>query len=114
MKLVLSVPILRATYDLLAVTKPFSGWKLPNSAEVEFEVMKTMHLRGECDGEKIRISASNHASLGTLMVTMAHEICHLYQYLNGIETPNTVHNADFRKRLQRVCAYHGFDFKAAL
>jgi hypothetical protein len=36
---------------------------------------------------------------------------HLHQMRWKLETANTEHNADFRKRAARVCRLHGFDPK---
>lgn len=114
MKLVISKPIVIAAYELLRACPPFLGWKLPDSSAVEFKVTNSPHMMGECDGETIEVSARMHGSLATLLVTVSHEMIHLYQHIKYLDTKNTVHNADFKRRLAKVCATHGFDEKAAL
>lgn len=100
-----------AAYELLRTQRPFKGWKLPDGSDVEFLTIKGRHLYGDCDGETIRVSVSRHGHLQTLLATVAHEMIHLHQMRNKLETANTEHNADFRKRAVRVCRIHGFDPK---
>lgn len=111
----MSVPITKATiiaaYELLRATPPFLGWKLPDPSDVKFEVVKTRELYGDCDGETIRVSASRHSQLYTLLATVAHEAIHLHQMRHGLETKNTQHNADWHKRARRVCRIHGWDHR---
>lgn len=112
----MSVPITKATviaaYELLRSTPPFLGWKLPDSGEINFAVVRTRSLYGDCDGSTIRVSASRHGQLNTLLATVAHEMLHLHQMRTGLETANTQHNADFHKRAKRVCHIHGFDHRS--
>lgn len=101
-----------AAYELLRTTRPFLGWKLPDFGEIEFEVLRGAHQFGDCDGERIRISAGRHGQLATLLATVAHEMIHLHQMRRKLETKNTEHNADWRARAKWVCALHGWDAKA--
>src|SRR5262245_63202984 len=91
---------------------PFLGWTLPDASEIDFAVLRDRATYGDCDGETIRASSGRHGHLSTLLATVAHEMIHLHQMRRKLETSNTEHNADFRKRAARVCRLHGFDPKA--
>lgn len=98
-----------AAYELLRTQKPFLGWRLPNPGDVEFQVIGGRDRFGDCDGDTIRISRAHHGHLPTLLATVAHEMIHLHQMRNKLETANTQHNADWHRRAKRVCRLHGFD-----
>jgi hypothetical protein len=111
MSLVINKATLIAAYDLLRTTSPFLSWKLPNAETIDFAVIRDRTNYGDCDGETIRVSSGRHGHLSTLLATVAHEMIHLHQMRCRLETPNTEHNADFRRRAARVCRLHGFDPK---
>jgi hypothetical protein len=111
MSITITRATLIATYELLRTTQPFMGWKLPEASEIDFAVLRGRNTYGDCDGETIRASNGRHGQLPTLLATVAHEMIHLHQMRKALETPNTEHNADFRKRAARVCRLHGFDPK---
>ena len=111
MSILITKATLIAAYDLLRTTAPFVGWKLPDSDAIDFAVIRDRTNYGDCDGEKIRVSSGRHGHLSTLLATVAHEMIHLHQMCCKLETPNTEHNADFRRRAARVCRLHGFDPK---
>jgi hypothetical protein len=100
-----------AAYELLRTQRPFIGWKLPEPDDVEFVVIRTRNVYADCDGEVIRVSASRHGQLNTLLASIAHEAIHLHQMRNGLETRGVEHNADWHKRARKVCALHGWDAK---
>lgn len=110
-KLKLTPAMLAAAYELLRTVPPFRGWKLPHESELDFAVILTDRLHGDCDGETIRISAACHGQILPLLETTAHEMVHLHQIRRKLETHNSQHNADFRRRAQSVCAALGFDYK---
>src|SRR5262245_37502604 len=112
MSIAISKATLTAAYELLRTTPPFLGWKLPDSNAIDFAVLRDRTRFGDCDGETIRISASRHGQLASLLATVAHEMIHLHQMRKKLETANTEHNAEFRRRAARVCRAHGFDPKA--
>jgi hypothetical protein len=111
MTLLITQATLIAAYDLLRTTSPFVGWKLPDAHAIDFAVIRDRTNYGDCDGETIRVSSGRHGHLSTLLATVAHEMIHLHQMRYKLETPNTEHNADFRRRAARVCRLHGFDPK---
>lgn len=93
--------------------------RLPAPAEIEFHVTRHQDRYGDYsqwqgtrgDRHIIRISAEKHAHLLTVMQTVAHEMVHLAQSIDGSET-KAVHNADFRRRARAVCKLFGWDEKA--
>lgn len=111
MSITITKATLIAAYELLRTTPPFVGWKLPDAGAIDFVVLRDRTTYGDCDGETLRVSSGRHGQLPTLLATVAHKIIHLHQMRRRLETPNTQHNADFRKRAARVCRIHGFDPK---
>ena len=111
MSITVTPDMLVAAYELLRTAQPFKGWNLPASGTIEFAVLRDPTTYGDCDGETLRVSSSRHGHLQTLLATVAHEMIHLHQMRRRLETPNTQHNADFRRRAARVCRVHGFDPK---
>ena len=114
MTLPLSPDILRAAYDYLSTTSPFTRWNLPDSDDVKFIVMRDRNLCGwhEIDRKKHTIAISSHfvgRSL-SLIETMAHEMIHVHQVNSGMSTGGE-HNRAFKKLAARVCKIHGFDVK---
>jgi len=111
----LTPEILERTYDLLRATKPFKRWKLPPGDEVEFHVTKHTDIHGDCvdagHAHVIRISSTFHGSLPPLLVTMAHEMCHVRQHIIAPQD-RAEHGALFKKLARQVCKHHGFDLKA--
>lgn len=106
--------MLEATYELLRTTLPFRRWSLPHADEVEFHVTKNLDVDGDCDGWSdipiIRISAAKHGVLSSLVLTMAHEMTHLRQFI--VQPNSPLHGAYFKYLAAQVCRHHGFDLKA--
>lgn len=104
-----------AAYDYLRTTPPFSGWNLPESDDVRFRVARTPKLRGwyVIDGGRhlIAISTGCVAHTETLMMTLAHELIHLFLQETGADRAGGEHSAAFHKFGRQVCAVHGFDPK---
>lgn len=113
MTLRLTPDLLAAAYDFLLTTHPVKSWKLPPSDEVEFHVVRSTKIFGDCvqDGDKlvIRVSEAKNGHMETLLATIAHEIIHLRQFITG-DTGN--HNAYFHKMARQVCKAHGYDPKS--
>lgn len=115
MTLPLTPEVCRGAYDYLRVTKPFDGWNLPEGEDLTFKVSRSRKLFG-CyyvinARHVIMISARKHGHSLTLLMTMAHEMIHLYQFETGMFSPKTVHNEAFNKLAGLVCRLHGFDPK---
>src|ERR1700674_4384641 len=113
MTLHLTPAMLEASYELLRTTLPFRRWKLPHADEIEFHVRYLTH-RGDCvdlgEVNLIRLSDKRHHTLPEVLITMAHEMCHVRQ---NIERPNddAHHGAYFKKCAKQVCRHHGWDYK---
>lgn len=100
---------LKGAYDFLRVCKPFDKWKLPESDDVKFHVIRARGVMGEfLAPNSIRVSAHSCRSIETTLMTMAHEMIHLYQYIRGTETRGE-HNAEFHRLADRVCKIHLWD-----
>lgn len=104
-------------YECLRRCAPFRAWALPASDSIEFIVRRIPQteaqiISGISDPEyhAIAINPDYHGHLVTLLSTMAHEMIHLHQRRNGLET-RAMHNADFKRRAARVCKELGFDLK---
>lgn len=105
-------------YTLLSGMTPFSRWGLPPASEIKFTAKRTRnHL---CYGEyltangKHEIVIYTHINNLTLTLeTLAHEMCHLKQELNGTLHPtpenNFGHGPDFRRLAAMVCRQFGID-----
>ena len=107
-----------AAYELLKTTKPFAQWKLPPADDIEFKIALDKKEQGhynryvKTDHHWISVSAASVSSLGLLLPVMAHEMLHLFQGINKLETANTEHNAEFSKIGREVAIIHGWDIKA--
>lgn len=112
MTLRLTFDMLAAAYDFLRTTEPFRRWRLPDSDELGFAVVRVDDLFADFkikDGTPlIRVSEANNGHVVTLLATMAHEMIHLRQHLTG---DREHHGPRFKKMAARVCAAHGFDPK---
>jgi hypothetical protein len=112
MTLKLTPDMLAAAYDFLCTTDPFCNWKLPESDEVGFHVVRDPSLSADFGVEQsipfIRVSEAHNGHAATLLATLAHEMIHLRQHLIG---DREHHGPRFRRMRARVCAIHGFDPK---
>jgi hypothetical protein len=107
----ISVDTLAAAYELLKVTTPFRGLRLPASHDIIFQLTKDKALAGYCnltDATMISISSHFHSQLQPLLVTMAHEMIHLHEFR---KYGKAGHGETFQKLAARVCRAHGFDPK---
>lgn len=102
---------LELAYELLRATKPFSGWRLPEADEVEFHVVR-MKDQADChwngNWHVIRIADNRHASLAPLLVTMAHEMLHMYLD-RTYPKDRAAHGWRFKRYADRICRHHTFD-----
>jgi len=116
MALRLTPEMLRAAYDYINTTEPFSKWNLPEGDDVTFKVIKTRRLYGDCqrigDGKyRIRISAAVVGTTHALMTTMAHEMIHVHEEHSGMARAGVQHGKAFRKLAEEVCKIHELDLK---
>ena len=118
MSLVLTPDRLQATYDCIRSFPPFCKWKLPAGSEIhQFRVTNHSEQQGHytryvgTSMHIIAVSAKNIGHFSSLAQVMAHEMIHLHQGIQKTETPNTVHNAEFRRIAESVCKRFGWDEK---
>jgi hypothetical protein len=112
MSLRLTPDVLAAAYDFLRSTPPFKGWRLPESDDVGFHVVRDPNMYADFGMEGgcpvIRVSEAKNGHVATLLATMGHEMCHLRQELIG---DRGHHTAAFKRMAAAVCRAHGFDPK---
>ena len=112
MTLRLTPDMLAAGYDFLRTTTPFLRWRLPESDELRFHVVRHAVLSADFGVEAgmpfIRISEGCNGHSVTLLASLAHEMIHLRQYLTG---DRELHGPRFQRMAAKVCAAHGFDPK---
>lgn len=115
MALPLTSEMLATAYEYLRSTPPFVAWNLPDADDVRFKVARTPKLRGwyviEGDRHLIAISTGCVGYSLTLLMTMAHEMIHLFLNESGMDRTGGEHSAAFHKLGRQVCAVHGFDPK---
>ena len=108
----LTPDILEATYDWLRALPPFRQWRLPPGDEVVFRVLGTKKLSAQhyFDGERhtIDMSAAKVAHTTSIVVLMAHEMCHVRANVLG---ERAEHGPVFESAARQVCRHHGFDPK---
>lgn len=104
--------IVEATYELLRLTPPFRGWRLPQADEVGFHVLRTKSICGDhyyYDGRHhIRISYKRHSTLRSLTETIAHEMVHMREHELGVRN-DIAHGTVFHRLADQVCRHHSFD-----
>jgi hypothetical protein len=107
MAITLTQEILQTSYTLLRQTQPFNRLKLPPASQVKFQILRGKSVSGDhChwNGKHhIRISAAKHHTLSAVIMTMAHEMCHV------ADSSKSAHGAQFNRLADRVCKWHGFD-----
>lgn len=109
----LTPEILRGAYEFLRLTDPFRRWGMPAPEYVKFVVSRSKKVMGDYvvlpNCHRIRVSECLHNHTDTLIHTMAHEMTHLRQTIQGRCREGVEHNGDFRKQWAIVCRHHGFD-----
>ena len=111
---------LQAAYHFVCALEPFNLWAheekrkpFPHPDTIEFRVTGDVACwawkQRKPNGTFI-IAYSDNAPRQAhhLVMYMAHEIIHLYQDINKLET-RSMHNRDFHARAARVCGIHGYD-----
>lgn len=110
MALPLSPEIIRAAYTYLLVSPPFRRWKLPEADAVRVEIMRHNNHAAQCIAEAGRYTvrvAHNHVfETDSLILSVAHEICHIASDIAGEEWG---HGPHFLRRARLVCRYHGWN-----
>lgn len=113
----LTPALIRKAYEFIIETPPFDKYLFPDSEGITFKVSRADGHFGQfivSEDDKLVIELSDkiigHTDL--LMMFLAHEIIHLYQHLNKLDSARTQHNAQFKKMAAKVCLEHGYDLKA--
>ena len=113
-KLKLTPDMLRAAYEFLCTTEPFCKWNLPDGEDVEFRVGMTVRYAGthqmDCGRHIISMSATKVTDTLELIVTMAHEMIHLFMRDVDIDEFEP-HNTSFMKLARQVCKIHSFEYE---
>lgn len=100
--------IIKAAYEYLCHTPPFSKWKLPPSDEIDFKVTRAKWVRGYATGgTKIGVSNLCVGRTDSLMAVVAHEMIHIHNHQLGFD--DSKHGPEFHKFARVVCKVHGFD-----
>lgn len=108
--------LMELTYELLRASPPFNKWKLPHADDIAFRVTASTTEYGEFCFETVRKKQKHHTigvsivgvrSLDKLIETMAHEMCHLREFILGARS-DVLHGKAFQKLADQVCARHGF------
>lgn len=112
MTLPLTPDTLAGAFEFLRTTPPYRGWRLPHADSVVFTVNRhksyiATHQGG--DPCVIEVSSAIVGNTHTLLWAIGHEMIHCHQFLTKKETRNTTHNADFRRKAEAACRYHGWD-----
>lgn len=106
-------------YDALRAQPPFHRWRLPPADEVEFRTPARRDIHGE-HVEKtppsrgavhtVTVSIEKHAHFNSVLLTLAHEMCHVAQAVAKIPGRHRGHDTkDFVARTRRVCRTFGWD-----
>ena len=104
--------IVEAAYELLRTTPPFKGWKLPEADDIEFHVCRIKGAQADHEythgRHVLRINALKHATLASLLSTLAHEMIHIRE-VNLRLRLDVAHGKAFHRMADSVCRHHGFD-----
>lgn len=110
MALHITPDILESVYELLRLTPPFRGWRLPDGDVVNFSVLRTDKMQGDylfSSGQhRIRVSGARRMSLQSVTMIVAHEMCHMRDQMKGVRAH---HGKSFQRMADAVCRHHGFD-----
>ena len=110
---------IEAAYEYFRTTPPFNKWNLPEPEDIIFKVGKDRHTIGwhitytKKDKRKdvLAVSIKCVGHTDTLLITVAHEMIHIYLTMTG-QDKGGEHNAAFKLYASHVCKVHGFDPKA--
>jgi len=109
LNLSLTPDMIAAAYELLRTTPPFRRWGLPEADDVGFYVIAAKGDHGShwtADfAHHIAINKC-HTQLPSLLNCVAHEMCHMRQFILG---EKSYHGPVFKRLADQVCRHHGFD-----
>jgi hypothetical protein len=100
---------IEGAYEFLRRCKPFNTWKLPEPDSVEFHVIMKKRRHGDysCPPHTIRATQHDGLHLNTFIQTIAHELVHMCQAVEGTRVN---HGKRFKELSKLVCKEFGWDF----
>jgi hypothetical protein len=109
---------LAAAYDYLATMPPFDDWNLPDSSEIRFSVIRSRKVFGQVRFDvrghyEMQISSYTVRRHISLLATVAHEQCHIFQHSACFMNLKNVHDRAFWMLADDVCK-HNPDFDRAI
>lgn len=117
----LTVRIMRASYEYLVNTPPFSRWGLPLGQNVIFKITREKDVCGiyfppgtfrpNIKRHVIAMVRGENKTSDLILATMAHEMIHLKREMD-IGVDQCPHGAIFQRRADSVCRTHGFKRKS--
>lgn len=117
MLLHLTPEMLESQYELLKLTPPFRGWKLPPADDIIFKIInwkdREAHFVVRKGGGEPEIAISTHyvKTLNQLAQCLAHEMIHLHMDRKKMHPGPTAHNWRFKRFAKTVCRTHGWDLE---
>lgn len=113
----LTTDIVEGMYNLLLLTPPFRGWRLPPSDDVVFGIMRHPDRGGDYCWDpvkkqhKIQVNDSWCGNLVSLVRIVAHEMVHLHLQI-AYPRDRAHHGRRFLRCAAQVCRHHHLDPKA--
>lgn len=106
-------PMMASCYELLRIMQPFKDWNLPHESHVRFKHIHAKTFYGDYwkYGQKPRIrTTSLIKTLAQFIETMAHEMTHMKEGINGRDEGKE-HGPEFIRLARQVCKELGFKYK---
>jgi Zn-dependent peptidase ImmA (M78 family) len=99
----------RAVYTALAMLPPFSKWRMPDEYRIELGVSKSNRAYGlyDSDPHSITISKIQCKHFSDVIMTMAHEMVHLYLERCG-DPDHSNHEGRWSETAAEVCTQFGW------
>lgn len=97
-------------YELLRSSQPFSLWNMPPASEMSFTFKKggCSYFRAPTKSRpqpRMDISSDHCNTMQQTVETVAHEMIHLFQHVNGLPL---AHDNVFNAMADMVCLAHGY------
>lgn len=102
---------LATMYYMLAAMPPFTRYKLPSDAKIDFKINRSKMLCGsyEVDPHTITISRVLCHTYQQVLETLAHEMVHLALEQRGA-SDHSDHDVAFNNLAAEVCTLWGWNF----
>lgn len=101
----------RAVYTMLREFPPFCRWSLPEADKLNFacEALTSRWADYDPNTKTLRVSTAKLSKFQSLLVAVAHEMCHVRQDFSGRWPAKNHHDAFFKEMTQQVCKSFDFD-----